>query len=83
MRKGTILCADTRSEDLPANFIVWACSPAAKWLRTGDKFVWCNWDVEELLAKKDVLSQPNQLTITYNGWPFGEGEDDSKDSLKF
>ena len=28
------------SADLPANFIVWACSPEAKWLRTGDKFLW-------------------------------------------
>ena len=49
--------------DLPASFAVWLCSPAADFLR--GKFLWSNWDVEELKAKKEVLeSDPNQLTMS-------------------
>ena len=49
--------------DLPASFAVWLCSPAADFLR--GKFLWSNWDVDELKAKKDVIeSDPNQLTMS-------------------
>ncbi len=74
--------ANQVSAELPAQFIVWACSDEAKWTRTGDKLLWCNWDVEELQQRKGELEKPNQLTITMNGWPF-EGQDDSSGSLKF
>lgn len=59
---------DSYAADLPASFIVWAVSPEAEFLR--GKFLWCNWDVDELKARKEELEKPNQLTITMNGWPF-------------
>jgi hypothetical protein len=42
-----------------------------------------NWDVEELKARKEELSKPDQLTITMNGWPFGQGGDGGQAALKF
>lgn len=40
-------------EDLPGNFAVWAASPEAAFLH--GRFVWANWDVEEL--KTGVVGQ--------------------------
>ena len=45
--------------------------------------MWVNWDVDELKAMKGKIDQPHQLSITMNGWPFGDGGDGSKDALKF
>lgn len=59
------------TENLAGQFVVWAVSPEAKPLR--GKYLWCNWDVEELKQKMDALSKPDQLNITLNGWPFGTG----------
>jgi hypothetical protein len=42
-----------------------------------------NWDVEELKARKEELSKPDQLTITMNGWPFGQGGDSGQSALQF
>jgi hypothetical protein len=48
--------------NLPAGFAVWLCSPEADFLR--GKFLWSNWDVEELKAKKEVIeNDQSQLTI--------------------
>lgn len=48
--------------DLPASFVVWLCSPEADFLR--GKFLWSNWDVEELKAKKEAIeNDPSQLVI--------------------
>lgn len=47
---------------------MWAASDEAKPFR--GKYLWVNWDVPELLARKDELTKPNQLSITMNGWPF-------------
>lgn len=58
--------------DLPASFIVWACSQEAGFLRGGGKYLWCNWDVEELKSRKEELTKSDQLVITMNGWPFGQ-----------
>jgi NAD(P)-dependent dehydrogenase (short-subunit alcohol dehydrogenase family) len=52
---------------LPGSFVVWAASPEASFLK--GKFVWVNWDVEELKARKDELSAPGALTIGLNSWP--------------
>lgn len=65
--------------DLPGSFIVWAASSEAEFLR--GKYLWVNWDVDELKQRKEELSKPNQLTITMNGWPFGQ--DASAEALKF
>lgn len=40
---------------LPADFSVWAASPEASWLH--GRFVWANWDVDELKANPEVLKK--------------------------
>jgi len=53
--------------ELPASFIVWAASPEAEFLK--GKFIWANWDVDELKAKKEELLASPQLTFGLLGWP--------------
>jgi NAD(P)-dependent dehydrogenase (short-subunit alcohol dehydrogenase family) len=54
--------------ELPANFMVWLCSPEAEFLK--GRFVWANWDVKELLQKKQVVEDdPTLLTLGLLGWP--------------
>ncbi len=65
----SVVVLTSRSADLPASFIVWMCSPEASFLRGGGKCVWCNWNVDELKARKDELSKPGQLAVVMNGWP--------------
>ncbi|KAL1864922.1 hypothetical protein VTK73DRAFT_5608 [Phialemonium thermophilum] len=55
---------------LPASFIVWLASPEARFLR--GKFLWANWDVDELKARAAEMEKSPLLTIGLNGWPFGE-----------
>jgi NAD(P)-dependent dehydrogenase (short-subunit alcohol dehydrogenase family) len=55
--------------ELPSHFSVWLASPEAEFLRS--RFIWCNWDVEEMLARKEEISaNPVLLTMTLGGWPF-------------
>ena len=54
--------------ELPSHFAVWLCSDEAKFLR--GKFVWCNWDVEELKAKKGEIDGSLLLTGNCIGWPY-------------
>ncbi|KAH6684999.1 hypothetical protein F5X68DRAFT_136546 [Plectosphaerella plurivora] len=53
--------------NLPASFVVWIVSPEAEFLR--GKFVWSNWDVEELKAKREQLLSSEDLTLGLIGWP--------------
>ncbi|RDL41956.1 Uncharacterized protein BP5553_01935 [Venustampulla echinocandica] len=53
--------------ELPASFMVWAASPEAEFLR--NKYMWANWDVDELKAQKEELVSSPQLTIGLLGWP--------------
>ena len=53
---------------LPSHFAVWLCSSEARFLR--GKFVWCNWDVEELCKKKSELENTPLLTANCIGWPY-------------
>ncbi|KAM0246097.1 hypothetical protein ACHAQJ_010333 [Trichoderma viride] len=48
---------------LPGAFAVWCASPESDSLR--GKFLWANWDVEELKAKQ----LEGQLTLGLLGWP--------------
>ena len=50
---------------LPGSFAVWLTSPAAAFL--SGRFVWANWDVEEILARKDEIVQQNLLTMQLTG----------------
>ncbi|KAB2099501.1 hypothetical protein AG0111_0g12363 [Alternaria gaisen] len=53
--------------ELPASVAVWIVSPEAEFLK--GKFVWSNWDVEELKAKKEQLKSSQDLTLGLLGWP--------------
>ena len=52
---------------MPASFIVWATSTEADFL--SGKFIWANWDVDELKVKKEELLASPQLTFGLLGWP--------------
>lgn len=51
--------------DLPGHFTVWLCSPEAAFLK--GKFVWSNWDVEELKAKRELIAGSFELEVGLNG----------------
>jgi len=54
--------------ELPGNFMVWLSSPEAVFLR--GRYVWANWDVDELKAKAKALEEdPTLLTLGLLGWP--------------
>jgi hypothetical protein len=55
---------------LPASFILWLASPEARFLK--GKFLWANWDVEELKARSKELESTTQLNVQVVGWPFGD-----------
>ena len=60
---------DRDDPDLPGNFCVWMSSARSNFLR--GRFVWCNWDVEELMQEEEEISKnPMLLTTTLGGWPF-------------
>ncbi|KAH8691549.1 hypothetical protein BGW36DRAFT_388550 [Talaromyces proteolyticus] len=52
---------------LPAHFTVWAASPEAAFLK--GKLIWCNWDIDELKAKKSELETTGFLTLGLRGFP--------------
>ncbi|ESU10032.1 hypothetical protein FGSG_03224 [Fusarium graminearum PH-1] len=51
--------------ELPAHFVVWLASKEAEFLK--GKFVWANWDVQELMARKDEIKNPMLLKLSLNG----------------
>jgi len=56
---------------LPANFTVLLASHEADFLNR--RFLWANWDVEQLKEKKSELAaDPTLLTYRLGGWPFGQ-----------
>ncbi|KAE9369669.1 oxidoreductase [Stipitochalara longipes BDJ] len=55
---------------LPASFNVWLASPEARFLK--GKFLWTNWDVDELKARANEIESSAQLSIGLVGWPFGD-----------
>ncbi|KAI1081713.1 hypothetical protein F5B20DRAFT_53264 [Whalleya microplaca] len=58
---------DFDDERLGSDFIIWSLSPQAKFLN--GRFVWANWDVDELLAKKkEIVQDPSMYTIGLLGW---------------
>ncbi|KAI0129863.1 oxidoreductase [Xylariales sp. AK1849] len=56
---------------LPAGFIVWLASPEARFLK--GKFLWANWDVDELKAQAEEIEASPQLSVGLVGWPFQDG----------
>ncbi|KAI1390580.1 uncharacterized protein F4822DRAFT_426428 [Hypoxylon trugodes] len=53
---------------LPASFNLWLSSPEARFLK--NKFLWCNWDVEELKAQAKEIESTQKFSIGLVGWPF-------------
>ena len=48
--------------DLPANFALWLAGPESGFLN--GRYLWANWDVDELIALKDRLEHDKSfLTI--------------------
>ncbi|KAH8900777.1 NAD(P)-binding protein [Thozetella sp. PMI_491] len=55
------------SVSLPSDFVVWAVSSEAQFLN--GRFVWVNWDVEEMKADKEIiLANPKKFTMNLVGW---------------
>ncbi|GMG30698.1 unnamed protein product [Aspergillus oryzae] len=54
---------------LPASFNVWLASREARFLR--GKFLWANWDVDELKAQEEDIEASPRFSIGLVGWPFG------------
>ncbi|ORY13360.1 hypothetical protein BCR34DRAFT_562101 [Clohesyomyces aquaticus] len=57
------------TEQLPAHFMVWLAHPEKTRFLNG-KFVWVNWDVEELGEKKDEIAKSDVTQINAMGWPY-------------
>ncbi|KAF2766521.1 NAD(P)-binding protein [Teratosphaeria nubilosa] len=58
--------------NLPGQFVVWAASEEAKGFR--GKFLWCNWDVEELVERMREVEREGMLTVGLTVWPGQECE---------
>jgi len=54
---------------LPASFHLWLASPEARFLK--GKYLWANWDVDELKAQAKEIEGSSKLNIGIIGWPFG------------
>lgn len=53
---------------LPGSFNLWLASPEARFLK--GKYLYANWDVEELKARAKEIESSEQLSIGLVGWPF-------------
>lgn len=56
------------SVDLPGHFCLWLTSPEAAFLR--GKYVWVNWDVDELKARKEEIVSTDLLDTKLGGVSF-------------
>lgn len=52
---------------LPAHFHVWIASPEAEFLK--GRFVWANWDVNELISLAQEIKESMLLRVCLNGVP--------------
>ncbi|KAK5796582.1 hypothetical protein VI817_005867 [Penicillium citrinum] len=51
-----------------ASFNLWLASPEARFLNR--KFLWANWDIDELKAQSKEIGNGSKLDIGLVGWPF-------------
>ncbi|KAF2759929.1 NAD(P)-binding protein [Pseudovirgaria hyperparasitica] len=56
------------SPQLSAGFVLWLTLPAALFLN--GRFVWANWDVEELMASSDKITSQDLFKTSFTGWPY-------------
>lgn len=66
--EGADVLGERDEANLPASFYVWLASPEAHFLR--GKYLWANWDVDELKARKEEIENTNLLNLGLIGWPF-------------
>jgi hypothetical protein len=61
------ILTDTMLAALPSQFAVWLASSEAKFLKS--KYVWVNWDVDELMARAEEIKASRLLTVMLDGVP--------------
>jgi NAD(P)-dependent dehydrogenase (short-subunit alcohol dehydrogenase family) len=66
-RELALVMTDMSVDGLPANAAVWLASPEANFLN--GRFVWCQWDVNELKAHHKQIESGLLFTIGTRGWP--------------
>jgi NAD(P)-dependent dehydrogenase (short-subunit alcohol dehydrogenase family) len=66
--QGAALLAKHDDASLPASFFVWLSSDEAEFLK--GRYLWANWDVEELENRKDEILDGEFLKVGLQGWPF-------------
>ena len=54
---------------LVSEYTVWAASPEGEFLK--DRYVWVNWDIQELKSMKEEIAKDDLLKMTLKGWPRG------------
>lgn len=64
---GCVALADFMIVALPGQFNVWLASREAEFLK--GKFVWVNWDVDELKALAEEIKGSALLKVDLNGVP--------------
>ena len=52
--------------------MVWLASPEAQFLK--GKYLWANWDVDELKARAKEIEATSELSIGLGGWPFQDAD---------
>lgn len=52
---------------LPGHFLVWLASSEAEFLKS--KYVWVNWDVDELVSGAEEIKTSKLLTVLLEGVP--------------
>ena len=53
--------------ELPAGFAVWlAAHPNAR--KLNGKFIWANWDIDEVLERAEEIRERDLLSLTLKGW---------------
>ncbi len=51
--------------ELPGQFLVWLASEEAKFLK--NRYVWVNWDVEELKSRAEEIESTSLLQVGLGG----------------
>ncbi|KAE8445004.1 hypothetical protein EG329_014010 [Mollisiaceae sp. DMI_Dod_QoI] len=66
LTKSEITGGQTTDADLAANFMLWATTPEADFLK--GRFAWVNWDIDELKRKKSEILSKDLLKYTLGGF---------------
>jgi hypothetical protein len=62
--------ANHLTASLPAGTMVWLTSSEAEFLK--GKYIWANWDIEEMKARAEEIGGSDLLTMKLGGWPFAQ-----------